>query len=433
MSLPVQNATTPSEPLGFSVTAQINGTLLFEWNDPVVKPIGTQVEITRSTNSADASVGTVVWRGDTSPVALVMPTSPHWYWIRSRGTRKRPAPFSGVFYSAYTPNTFGILGLPRLEADNTLQNRLTGDAEFEFGLSSSLWQSGNVSNDDQINNVASLGMTSYSATGGQFGGYLNLQMRPSVVHSPGFHAAAFFSTNPQNSLGFPYSGMPFAVEYALRFRVNSRPSNETPAGTQFRVAAIHRWSTPNTPHPASASPSGIITVNSADAPLGEWATVRRWGVVRPLDAGVTSATEHYAFAAAYFSGSGSIDFDYFNAEAHGFVNNPMERVRETNPTLYEHYSMFHVQVNSTTATIGFPADTTHPTGDWRRFSLGRRFTVSKLHTANPAFIVPSSGMTLRLAGRASVGTVTMVASLTATATIENLDGIDFMVSGNGLQ
>lgn len=122
-SLPTTNVTQPSEPQGFSVTPQINGTILFSWNRPIVQPIETRFQIIRSTNSADASVGTVIWEGNASPVPLVVPTSRHWYYVRA------VSPGSSN-YSAYSPNTFGVLGEPRLEADNTFSSMLVADPEI---------------------------------------------------------------------------------------------------------------------------------------------------------------------------------------------------------------------------------------------------------------------------------------------------------------
>jgi hypothetical protein len=421
--LPAPNVTAPTEPTSFSATPQINGTILFDWGRPIVRPLGTEFQIIRSTNSANAAVGTIVWQGTANPVPLVMPVSAHWYWVRSVANSQ---------FSPYTPNTFGTLAIPRLEADQTLQNRLCGDAEFSFGLASSLWQSGNIDTAlSLINNVSTLSITSYNATGGQFGGFMRLQRRASVG-SINFNQPAFFSVNPQNSLGFPYNGVPFAVEYQARFRVNSR----TDAAAQITFGIAHRYSDPNTP--TLYDFSAQVSATSAETPLGQWVSLRKLSVVEPIDigTGITSATQHYAFPFAMLTGSGGqVDVDYFLAEALGFVNFPVKAPSPSNAvTLYEHYAMFNASCssNNTASTVSFPANASLLTGDWRRFGVGRKFSVNKFHTAAAAFIVPSSGMSLRLAGRASVGTVTMVASLTASAVIENVNGIDFVVSGSGL-
>lgn len=104
MTLPTTNATMPSEPASFAVTTAINGTLGFEIGRPIVYPFNTRLLIIRSTNSADASVGTVVYDGSDQRVNLVMPASNHWYWARAYVNPGSP--------TAYTPNTFGVFGSP---------------------------------------------------------------------------------------------------------------------------------------------------------------------------------------------------------------------------------------------------------------------------------------------------------------------------------
>lgn len=121
--LPAPNATQPSEPTSFAVTPQINGTLLFEWGRPVVQPFGTEFQIIRSTNSVDASVGTVVWRGNASPVPLVMPTSRHWYWVLA---------VANSAASPFQPNTFGVLGAARGEAASPKYSNLITDWDFSL-------------------------------------------------------------------------------------------------------------------------------------------------------------------------------------------------------------------------------------------------------------------------------------------------------------
>jgi hypothetical protein len=123
-TLPAQNATTPSEPTSLSLRTNINGTILFSWTPPVVNPLGTEVQIIMATNCNNAAVGTTIWQGAYRPVALVVPTSPHWYWARAI------TPQGEV--SAYSPNTFGILGFPRAEADNTRHSGIVPDWDFEL-------------------------------------------------------------------------------------------------------------------------------------------------------------------------------------------------------------------------------------------------------------------------------------------------------------
>lgn len=130
-ALPATNVTTPSAPPSFSATPQINGTILFDWTTPIVKPFNTQFQIIRSTNSSNASVGTVVWQGIANPVPLVVPTSRHWYYVRA---------VANSAYSQYTPNTFGILGEPTGEADRTQSRTLVTDPELQLSsINGTFW------------------------------------------------------------------------------------------------------------------------------------------------------------------------------------------------------------------------------------------------------------------------------------------------------
>lgn len=134
--LPAPNATQPTEPPSFSATEQINGTILFEWTRPIVQPAGTEFQIIRSTNSGNAAVGTVVWRGNASPVPLVVPTSRHWYWVRSTANSA---------FSPYQPNTFGLLGVPRGEAKDPRAG-VIADPEFTLsGVDGDFWLNGDSS------------------------------------------------------------------------------------------------------------------------------------------------------------------------------------------------------------------------------------------------------------------------------------------------
>jgi hypothetical protein len=132
--IPEVNVTTPSEPPSFAVTQQINGTLLFEWGRPTVQPLETEFQIIRSTNSVNAAVGTVVWQGIGSPVAMIMPASRHWYYARAIANSR---------FSPFQPNTFGILGVPRGEARDPRAKIIT---DPEFSLSpEDFWLNGNAS------------------------------------------------------------------------------------------------------------------------------------------------------------------------------------------------------------------------------------------------------------------------------------------------
>jgi hypothetical protein len=122
MPLPPPNVTAPTAPPSFSATPQINGTILFEWTRPVVKPLGTEFQIIRSTNSANAAVGTVIWQGAASPVPLVSPTSPHWYFVRS---------IANSVVSPYMPNTFGVEAVAVPEANYYDGGEPISDPDFK--------------------------------------------------------------------------------------------------------------------------------------------------------------------------------------------------------------------------------------------------------------------------------------------------------------
>lgn len=122
-AFPTANATTPSEPTSLSAVEQINGTILFTIGTPIIRPPGSRFQIIRSTNSVDASVGTVVYEGIESPINLVMPTSRHWYYARS---------ICNSLTSAYQPNTFGLSIATFPIAENRFAGQLITDPEFMF-------------------------------------------------------------------------------------------------------------------------------------------------------------------------------------------------------------------------------------------------------------------------------------------------------------
>lgn len=101
VTLPTVNPTTPDDPTNFSVTATVNGTLLFNWDRSVIEPKGTTYKIIRSTNSTNAAVGTTIWQGLSNGAELNAPTSRHWYWLQAQ---------LNSYTSAFVPNTFGIAG-----------------------------------------------------------------------------------------------------------------------------------------------------------------------------------------------------------------------------------------------------------------------------------------------------------------------------------
>jgi hypothetical protein len=148
--LPAANPTSPSEPTFFSATPQINGTILFEWGRSIVQPARTEFQIIRSVDSANAAVGTVVWRGLAGPVPLVMPTSRHAYYVRA---------IANSTFSPYQPNTFGLIAAARGEAESPKYSHLIRDWDFSLSTEpGTYWIS-------SATNVMSL-----SPTGGIVGG-----------------------------------------------------------------------------------------------------------------------------------------------------------------------------------------------------------------------------------------------------------------------
>jgi hypothetical protein len=165
MTLPAQNETTPTEPLGFAVAQQVNGTLLFSWNNPIVKPSGTRFRITRSTSDSNAiEAGTVVWEGDALYVPLVMPASRHYYWVH--------AVRNNSVYSPYQPNTVGIAGAARDESESARNSGAIKD--WDFSLSpyfGSYW------------NTPATSVFSLSPTGGVVNGKLNIKPGSAQLYS----------------------------------------------------------------------------------------------------------------------------------------------------------------------------------------------------------------------------------------------------------
>lgn len=135
MTLPAQNDTLPTEPRSFTVTplsGMINGT----WLPPIVRPSGTRFEVIAATTSADASVGTVAWSGDSlnASIPWTNADSLTFWWVRAVANSR---------YSAYEPNTYGLLAIPARSPDNTLLSRPVPDPDFRSGLTiGSYWFTG---------------------------------------------------------------------------------------------------------------------------------------------------------------------------------------------------------------------------------------------------------------------------------------------------
>jgi hypothetical protein len=125
-TIPAFVASTPTIPTGpstFSVGDQINGTILFQLGEPIIKPLGTLFQIIRSTSSIDASVGTVMWEGAAKVVAMVVPTSPHFYYARC---------IANSIVSEYTPNTFGLIARAKPTASYKFDSDLVSDPEILY-------------------------------------------------------------------------------------------------------------------------------------------------------------------------------------------------------------------------------------------------------------------------------------------------------------
>lgn len=121
-TLPVTNATQPSAPLGLSVTPNLNGTLLFSWNRPVVAPAGYRYELVMSTNSANAAVGSTIWSGNAERVELVAPYAPRFYFVRA---------YANSQYGPFSPNTFGVIGMPIWNRTPELKDPVFVDGDFD--------------------------------------------------------------------------------------------------------------------------------------------------------------------------------------------------------------------------------------------------------------------------------------------------------------
>lgn len=207
-NFPTQNATTPSEPTSFTAAEQINGTILFTIGTPIVKPFGTKYQIIRSTNSADASVGTVVWQGDASHVPLVMPTSIHWYYARSILTTAVQGFDPSTIVSAYQPNTFGVMARSLPEPTNRYGKDLVSDPEVMFSSENGrFWL---IPNDP-----ISTGVYSISLIGGSIAGRL-ITKANSVASSVADNALRYIFAIPNSP--YPRAIPGRRIQLSMRYR-----------------------------------------------------------------------------------------------------------------------------------------------------------------------------------------------------------------------
>lgn len=254
VALPLTNVIQPSEPPAFSATPQINGTILFDWTTPIVKPFGTQFQIIRSTNSANASVGTVVWQGLANPVPLVMPTSRHWYYVRA---------IANSLFSAFQPNTFGLMGETRPQADNTFSAGLLPDSDLDYSdVMGVYWGTDRTS------------VFSLSVTGGLSGGRITITGTPNNTAN----SSSFIFAIPTS----PYLRMfDSNVACSIRYRANSIAAVDSGSagGPALYIAG---WTGVGTPNPSNTAISiaglpgvqgSAFRIQPGSIGIGNWDTV----------------------------------------------------------------------------------------------------------------------------------------------------------------
>lgn len=128
-SLPATNPTRPSAPQDFTITPQY-GTILVEFNEPVVRPADTNYRLIRAVQSLATPTNTVVWEG-TSRRFLheTDPRSPFWWFIQA---------VTNSYVSDYTPNTFGIPAQSFIRPGQIQGAKLNPDPEF-YAATQSYW------------------------------------------------------------------------------------------------------------------------------------------------------------------------------------------------------------------------------------------------------------------------------------------------------
>jgi hypothetical protein len=467
--VPTTNATTPSEPLNFTAVRQINGTILFDWEEPIVNPDRTYFQILRYQSSllttSLAMPSTYIWQGNGHPVPLVQPSSQHWYWVRAA------APAYPVHAVSSFSSVNGVRAVAARQADETRQNRLCGDAEFEFGAVQSLWHTctaqvqafaGFALNQadyqpwamDEVNSTGIMA-SSYHETGGQYGGYISL-LRSNITSNFGQTNVVLLASNPEHPLGRAFNGNATGIEYQARMRIHSL--NWTPLD-QFEFGTLVSYSTPNSPDIRAWTATHRVS-SVAALRLGEWVTINGFGVVMPPIRQISpgsSTPQAVESAFGFYMRPGirinpaantvtmNMDVDFFQATDVGYRNDPVRSsfftVKDSAThqpgvagTLYDFMGMINLVLTggNGSGSILFPDSATYGYTDWRHWNVGRSLRVVKPNPILRAFINPSSGMTLRLAGRAAAGTVTFNGSFTAFATIEKTDDAEFTVSGQGL-
>jgi len=299
-------------------------------------------------------------------------------------------------------------------------------------------------------------VSSYNATGGQYGGYMNITKNPAT--SGGFGGGPILlAANPLLPNGNAWGGEPFGVEYVARVRVNT--FNWT-ASDLLEFGVLTQFDAPGSLG-MQLWTGKFTVVSNASLPLGQWGTIKAYGIVMPPivpsavgtlgPLAVASATGLYMRPGIRFNQAGvttpsqivNMDIDYFQTTNIGLRNEVVQSVSlQLSPgasqhlELFEFLSMFGLVLGTSASSGGriiFPSSASYKWADWRQTMLGRKFSITKT-AARPFYILPSSGMTLKLDGRTAAGTITLVESLTSRLEIEKTDNNEFTVhvfGGNG--
>lgn len=148
-AMPTVNPTSPSEPRSVTILSQA-GQLYFDWEPPVVKPLGTRYRIIAAANCADASVGTAVWNGDVDNAYVPWTdTRTRWFWWLQA--------YSNSYFSPYTPNTFGTWAIPSLPPNALKWPIPDPQLRQSLNIRSYWWQAGGALH--QLQFVSSGGLT----------------------------------------------------------------------------------------------------------------------------------------------------------------------------------------------------------------------------------------------------------------------------------
>lgn len=97
-TVPGTNPTSPSEAT-LSIANAVNGTIRFVMSTPIVKPIGTQYRIIRTSISTNAAAGTVVYDGISQVVDYPSPPATFYYFSQA---------YANSYTGPYSPNTSGL-------------------------------------------------------------------------------------------------------------------------------------------------------------------------------------------------------------------------------------------------------------------------------------------------------------------------------------